>query len=531
MHPDAIVIGSGPAGVHAARALMDAGKTVTIVDGGNAAPAILEKTTGNFADVRRADPDQWEWFLGEDLSGIPVEGLEGGHGGGMTSGNRSFVTRDVDTKLPLHTEDAFVVQSLAAGGLGAAWGGACAIFDGTILKAMGIDDPAMEGTVTDVIRTIGVSGPSGHPDLQPPLPMDHHAARALQRYAKKKKRFDTLGVAVTRPLNAVLSQPLGGRSANALNDMDYYSDEGRSIYRPRWTLEDLIARGCSYEPGHVVSRFEETTDGVRVHGRSIATGDDRSWEGGTVVLAGGAVGSARIAAASMGLFDVPLPLVAKPHGYVACLDPASLGKTGPVERLSLCQFLLTDTARGEDGLPSGAAQMYGYRSLMLFRLLSALPLATPQAMKALALLTPALVLADVRFPGRRTDGHSITLRADGTLDVRGNAKEWDIHRASLTRLKKGLRAAGLMTLKTMEGPPGSSSHYAGTIPVSDDPKDLLRCDRDGRLQGYERVHVADASMFRCLPPLPHTLALMANAYRVGKAITRLTASRGFGSGT
>lgn len=31
---------------------------------------------------------------------------------------------------------------------------------------------------------------------------------------------------------------------------------------------------------------------------------------------------------------------------------------------------------------------------------------------------------------------------------------------------------------------------------------------------------AYASMFRCLPPLPHTLALMANAYRVGRSAAR-----------
>ena len=57
MRPDVIVIGSGPAGVHAARAIMDAGKTVTIVDGGNAAPAILEHRVGNFLDMRREHPE------------------------------------------------------------------------------------------------------------------------------------------------------------------------------------------------------------------------------------------------------------------------------------------------------------------------------------------------------------------------------------------------------------------------------------------------------------------------------------------
>ncbi len=517
MRPDAIVIGSGPAGVHAARALLDAGKTVLIVDGGNAAPAILEQSIGNFEDVRRADPAQWKWFLGEDLSGIPVQGIEGGHGGGMTSGNRSYTTHDAERALPLKTTDAFVVQSLATGGLGAAWGGACAIFDKQTLAAMGIDDPAMDACMTDVIRTIGVSGPGDHPDLQPPLPVDRHASRALLRYEQTPERFS---VTIERPCNAVLSRPLGERSANELNDMDYYTDAGRSMYRPRWTLDELIARGCVYEPGWIVTRFEETPDGALVHGRSLATDEMKTWETRTVILAAGAIGSARIAAASMGLTGVAIPLVAKPHGYVACVDSASLGDPGPKERLSLCQLLLVDRVRGPDELPAGAAQIYGYRSLLLFRLLSALPLPVPLAMRLLSLLTPSLVLADVRFPGRATDGHTLTLRPDGTVDVRGNPREWDAHDASLQTIKKALRTAGFLPVKTIKGPPGSSSHYAGTIPVSDDPARPLRCDRDGRIHGYERIHVADAAMFRCLPPLPHTLTLMANAYRIGMAITR-----------
>ena len=519
MRADAIVIGGGPAGVHAARGLLDGGKTVTILDGGHAAPPILERPVGNFEDVRLRDPEQWELFLGEDLSGIPVGGIEGGHGGGMTSGNRSYVTRGTDAHLPLRHADSFVVQSLAAGGLGAAWGGACAFFDDPVLEAMGIPPGSLTGPLADVVRHVGVSGLSGHADLQPPLPPDHHAARALARYAAGSERFRTLGVTVARPCNAVLSRPLGNRTANALHDMDYYSDAGRSTYRPQWTLEELVARGCAYEAGWVIERFDERDGTVRVQARSIATGEAKTWEAGTLVLAAGAVGSARIAAASAGLFDVALPFVAKPHGYVACVDAGALGKPGPKERLSLCQLLLTDETRGPDGLPSGAAQVYGYRSLLLFRLLAGVPLPVPQAMRLLSILTPALVLADVRFPGRRSDGHSLTLRADGRMDVRGNAGEWSEHAASLKRLKKGLRLAGFTPVRTLAGPPGSSSHYAGTIPVSDDERDPLRCDADGRLHGYERVRVADASMFRCLPPLPHTLTLMANAYRVGRAIT------------
>ena len=375
--------------------------------------------------------------------------------------------------------------------------------------------------MTNVVRYIGVSGPSGHPDLQPALPPDHHAARALSNYKASRSRFEALGISLGQPCNAVLSSPLENRSANTLNDMDYYTDHGRSIYRPQWTLEELIARGCEYHPGWAVTRFEEDAGAVRVHARSIADGTTRTWDSTTLVLAAGAIGSARIAAASKNLVDTPLPFVAKPHGYVACVDAASLGRPGPKKRLSVCQLVMTDTTTDDHGLPSGAAQLYSYRSLMLYRLVSALPLPVPQAMNLLAMLSPSLVLADVRFPAYRTDGHTLTLRRDGSIVVHGNAREWDAHKKSLSKLKKGLRLAGLLPVRTMRGPPGSSSHYAGTIPVSDDPKNFLRCDADGKIHGFDKVFVADASMLRCLSPLPHTLTLMANAYRIGTSLTRL----------
>lgn len=521
MQSDVIVIGTGPAGVHAARAILENGKRVVLIDGGYAAPSVLSRTSKDFSDVRRTDDEQWKTFLGEDLSGIPTSGLEGGHGGGMTSGNRSYVTKGTENALPIRSKNAYIVQSLATGGLAAAWGGACAFFDEPTLRAMGLDPREMRDAMENTVRSVGVSGPQNHPGVQPPLPVDHHAARMLKQSAAHANALKRLGVSVTQPHSAVLSEPLNGRSANTLADMDYYTDGGRSIYRPQWTLEEITARGATHEAGFIVDRIEEISGGVRVHGRSVTTNEPRTWEAGRAVLAAGALNSARIAAASLNLFDTPLPVALKPHGYIACIDRASLGRTGPGKRLSLCQLLVTDTTPDVAGIPSGAAQIYSYRSLMLFRLLPALPLPAPLAMRLLALLAPSLVLADMRFPANRNSGHSFMLTRNGTLDITGNPSEWRTHAASHKRLKRALRLAGLTPVRTMRGLPGSSSHYAGTIPISDDPSDPLRCDASGLIHGCTRVHVADAAMFRCLPPLPHTLTLMANAYRVGRIISRM----------
>lgn len=514
MARDAIVIGSGPAGVHAARALMDGGWSVTIVDGGKTAPNFLRDGTdpGHFEDVRRNDPMQWSWFLGSDASNIPLAGVDGGHGGGMANGNRANGVRDAAAYLPVQTENAFLIQSLARGGLGAVWGAACAFLDDDSLRAAGVDDPGFEDALANVIDNIGVSG-TGRADLQPPMPLDHHAAGVLSRAKPGAVTF------FQHP-SAVLTRPLKGRSPNPLTDMDYYADAGKSVYRPQYTLDELIARGCTYEGGFVAESIDETTEGARVTARRMDDGTTMSWMADRVVVAAGAVNTARLLLRSKKLTDVPVPVVVKPHDLVVCADWRSLGDPGPRDRVSLCQIVGVDGTPDRLGLPSACAQLYGFRSLMLFRLLSAMPLPTPLALRVLALLSPTLVIADVRYPGHREHGHMISLGKDDTLTFKGNVFDGADDEAALKRIRAALQKTGLLPLRRVKTAIGTTSHYAGTVPVSDDEKDVLRCDKNGLVHGYVRVHVADASMFRCLPPLPHTLALMANAYRVGKAISR-----------
>lgn len=62
---DAIIIGSGPAGVSAAFPLLDRGLRVLMIDGDLASSAIVP--TASYSETRRADPDQWRWMLGDDF--------------------------------------------------------------------------------------------------------------------------------------------------------------------------------------------------------------------------------------------------------------------------------------------------------------------------------------------------------------------------------------------------------------------------------------------------------------------------------
>ncbi len=522
---DVIIIGSGPAGVSAAEPLLAQGLRVTMIDGGFRAPPILEESLGtDFIGMRQERMDQYRWFLGEDLSGIPVRELEAGFGGGIANGNRSYVTQGTNA-IPLQAHNASVIQSLARGGLGAIWGAACAYLDTDGLRALGLPPDAMQAAYDRVTQIVGISGPQTRTGIQPPLTPDHHAQALLKKAAEKKSKLHAVHIDVMQPHNAILTENKGERHATQYSDMDYYSDAGRSVWRPQFLLDECMKNPLfRYVPGYITEYIEEVTETATVYAKRIEQGNmpAERFTAKRIVLAAGAIGSARILLRSFGLYDTPVPLLTKPHAFTACLHMSSIGKAGERGRSSLCQLLVTDKTKNAQDLHAAVAQLYSYRSLLLFRLLQNIPLPTPDAFRALALLAPSLLIADIRFPTTAAAGNTLQLGKDEKHTVHVLQSESnDVliqHQAALKRLHRGLRSLGIWPAKTLQLPHGSSSHYAGTIPCDDTGRHPLSVDTNGKLQQGTHIFVADASTFRALPAEPHTLTLMANAWRIGSAV-------------
>ena len=166
----------------------------------------------------------------------------------------------------------------------------------------------------------------------------------------------------------------------------------------------------------------------------------------------------------------------------------------------------------------------------------------PEAMGLLSLFVPSLVIADVRFPTFAGPQGTLRLVQGGKgwgaergatplsplptprsplihIRIRPDVAEQRKRSQRLRRIHRALLALGLLPVRTIRLAEGSTFHYAGTVPASPSPsKHLLSTDATGKLHQGKHVYVADASVFRCLPALPHTLTLMANANRVGEQV-------------
>lgn len=518
---DVIIIGSGPAGVHAALPLVQAGVRVLMIDGGKEGSALLETAPAlRFDEMRRTRNDQWKWFLGGDFSGIPIRGLEGGLGGGMVSGNRRYVIDGTSKSLPLHLENAQVIQSLAKGGLGAAWGATSAFLSAENLRAMGLPPEEMEKHYDAISVEIGISGLQGRTNIQPALKLDHHARRFLDRSKRKKEWFTEHHLNLIQPHAAVLTEDLKDRKKQSYRDMDYWSDPERSVYRPHHTLEKLIThKNFTYLPSRIVTHIQENANEVSVHSQNLESMEKETIHSAKkVICCAGTVNTARILLKSFALYDVPISFVGKPHVFSAMLHTSMIGNPGDIDRFSLCQMLLIDEEK-RHGMGAGCAQLYSYRSLQLFRLLSALPLPVPMALRLASMLAPALVIADIRFPAFPHAANTLKLTQNGVhIQMSVTEDEKSLREKSLKRIHAGLKKLGLMNLKTLTLPEASSSHYAGTVPTEKESHLPLSVDENGKLHRSQSIFVADGSVFRSLSPLPHTLTIMANARRVADGV-------------
>ena len=265
---DVIVVGSGASAVHAAQAVVEAGRTVVMLDVGHEAPTygtLIPQAP--FARLRRSDQGQHRYFLGDEFEGVPLGVLGAGP---QVTPPRQYVVQHVDALTPTRSPDFAALESLALGGLGGAWGAVCFPFLENELAQCGLPAAEMRGHYEVIARRIGISG--DRDDLEPlrgrieplqaPLEIDATAALILARYERRKKTLGREGVYVGKPLLAALSQALNDRQANPYYDMDFWSNAGNSVYRPHLTVRQLEgSRNFSYRRPYLVDSFTETVDG------------------------------------------------------------------------------------------------------------------------------------------------------------------------------------------------------------------------------------------------------------------------------
>lgn len=529
---DFIVVGSGCTGAMAAQTLAEAGRQILILDGG-----ISEKHYGsiqpekNFSDLRRTDPEQHRYLLGDAFESLPQNEI--GTGAQLTPA-RNYLIEKVNDYLPVKSENFFPMESLALGGLGGGWGLGCCVFSENELKKAALPVAEMNAAYQVVADRIGISSDKDDArpftaahisDTQPAPPMDAVAAALMKKYESKKAAFNNKGFYLGRPALALLTKEKDGRRPLGFRDMDFYDDLEKSAWRAWITIEAIRKKpNVQFEGGWLVTHFSEAENIVHVHALRIGSNEKKTFYCRRLVLAPGVLGTARIVLRSMpGGIQQQLPLLCNPYTYMPCIVPSRLGKPVAEKNFGFAQLSFFHDANGKQE-DVAMASLYTYRSLMLFRLLRETPLNFRDGRIFMQHIVPSLIIAGIHHPEEERSGQELFLQNDAAsptgdlLNVRYN--RGDAEAAVAAREKKytaALRKMGAWTLKKVKPPIGASIHYAGVLPFSENEK-AFTLHPSGRIHGTENVFVADGSGFRYLPAKGLTLSLMANAHLVAKGL-------------
>ena len=538
---DVLVVGSGPAGAQAAAALVGMGLRIVTVDVGENDTSIADAMpVGSFSDLRRNDPEQWRYFVGH-ISESSVADIRVG---AQLTPPRRYLTDRVEELAPIRSATFRPMQSLAKGGLGGGWGAGCETFTEAECERAGLDAAAIRACYADVAADIGISGSSTDDiaatmsqvgPLQPAAPIDDNAAALLTTYEQRREHFMQRGFRLGRPPIALLSERLivdgDVRGPNPLRDLDFYTDAERSIYRPRFTVDRLRKRSnYEYRSGLLALRFTQHDDGsAELTCLQIMTKAYVTLHARHIILACGALNTARVVARSYRAYETRLPLVCNAYRYIPAVNLPMLGRPSGDRRHSMAQLAAELFVDGENTDPMFVA-MYSYRSLLLYKLVKEMPLATGLGLLLARVLLSSLTVLGAHFPDTIASGKWIALKsgsqAENDVLLAEYAQSDDERRAiaaGIRRLLGVMLDLHLVPLSIIDSGFGASIHYAGPL-SSRDAGNAFATRDDGALVRSPAVSIADSAAWRFLPAKGPTLTIMAHARDVAGHVARKIAA-------
>lgn len=521
---DVIIIGSGPAGAHAAYPLVKKGAKVAMIDGGMIDQNPFDKFfNSDFISIRKTFNNQEELFLGKNFSSVNFSPTS--HAQDMITGNKSYVSDYTSQYLKYVSNKVEIIQSLAKGGLSEIWGGACDFFDDHELEAIGLSVPDIKKEYQEIINRIGVSGNSKFYKLQPAANLDHNAKSLLNSYQKSQKERT---FSLYQPPLAYLTKPKNNREGTDYSNMDFWLEGKKSLYRTKYTIEEMEKfPNFTYFPNHLVVKIKNFSNQIEIESLLMSNPKIKSKHTSKfLIIAAGTVNTARILLRSFNLYNTKNSFLTKLHFLIPCLNFKTLGQIPFEKQFSLCQLVLASHTKISANIPNYYAQLYGYSSLLLHRLLPNIPLPSSQAMKFLSLITPSLVIADVRIPSQRSSKkYSILHKNHDNFDsleigYQESDQELSWQKSGLWQVKKNLLELGLIPLTQVKD--YATAHYAGTIPFAEESQyqNPFSVDPQCRLDKSKRIYIADASTWKILPAKPPTLTIMAQASLVGKNVLK-----------
>jgi len=527
-----VVVGTGASGVHFAHTLVEAGRAVTILDVGHAPPpAVLPDA--HLDDLKRHLDDPVAYFLGPEFASVVMPGGDGQYYGFPPS--KEYVFRDTEG-LPRRGAGMSPLFSFAQGGLAEAWTGGCYPFTEEDLADYPFSYADLETGYVRVAERIGISGTTDdlarffppHGGLLPPLDLDMHSRALLAAYERRRDWLrDELRCSVGRARVATLTEERKDRRACTYSGRCLWGCPTGAFYTPSLTLRLLRESGrCRYVSGVRAVHFEYGDDDriTSLAVRRLADGRLESHEVGTLVLAAGTLGSAKILLDSVRRTSGSTPklsgLMDNRQVLMPFVNRKLVGRGWNPQSYQYHQLAIALDA--DDPRDQIHGLLTTLKTAPIHPVVKSVPLSVRSSVAVVRNVHAALGLLNVNHADRPRPGSYVTLEEgsrgdETTLVVAYQPPADDESRvaSSTQRMRRALGKLGCTAPRAMTHvrPMGASVHYAGTLPLRTDGGPFTST-LEGRCRPFRNLHVVDGSGFPSLPAKNLTFTLMANATRV-----------------
>lgn len=515
------VIGSGPAAIAGASALVAAGRRVTLID------------AGIQLDVERADrrklmatsePDEW---TDQDIASSHTHLDPSGMGAKLVYGS-DYVYQAPSNGIAVGYGHLDVRASFAEGGLSNVWGASVLPFRQHDIA----DWPVTETDLTDahrsILKILPVAGERDRlAELFPLLPDHLHQhkrstqfERLMATLARNRAKLQENGVTFGTARLAVRF------NGNTLSDSCNYCGHCLHgcprdlIYSSRHTLTALLASGkLTYVRGVVVDRIVEHDSGVNIYGTDES--GPRRFEGDRVFLAAGVFNSTAILLRSLNWYERPVDIIDSQHFMLPMLQRRASPRVAHERLHTLAQAFLE--IMDETISPYTVhLQVYGFNDLLsdilkhkLGRLYNWLP--TNSLLGRFLLIKGylhSMHSGRIRATLRHCNGHD-TLELSEVVNPDTQIRVSRVLR-KLWALSGAMQSYPVNYL-LQHTRVGSGFHCGGSFPMAETPR-VGQSDTLGRPYGWHRTHVIDATVFPSIPATTITQTVMANAFRIASQI-------------
>ncbi len=522
------VIGSGPAGVSAAVALLRRGCQVRMLDAGLELEADRQIVTDTLARQDHRDWDQRNIArikenMRSNSGGIPLKYAYGS----------DFPYRESAENIPYRASNVGIAPTLAKGGFSNVWGSAILPYLAEEIAEWPITSTDLVPHYRDVISFMGLAGT--HDGLAARFPLYTEAPNALPTSRQMNAFLHTLeqhktelnreGIIFGRSRLAVTARNQFGFSCVACGLCMYGCPYGL-IYNSGQTLEKLRQNpNFTYHKGLIVEYLSEENERVMIRARKIDSSDSQTFSGSRAYIAAGVISTTRLMLNSMRVFNHILEMKDSQYFLLPLLRFHATPNVMSEELHTLAQGFI-EIFDQEISPKSIHLQIYTYNDLFKQVVEEKLGPAYP-ALKALAdpllksflgrlLLIQGYLHSDLSSTIKVTMEPPRENPTGGiVLEQRPNKATIPTVRKLIAKLRRNrrlLKATPLSPLLKV-GEPGRGFHSGGTLPMSHRPA-RFETDIWGRLSGYQRTHIVDATIFPSIPASTITLSVMANAHRI-----------------